>query len=128
VSELDLEEEVARIDMDPAKMMQATDPNALKAVIKEVMPVGYFVDLPTGRVGYLPAQDLGFSGGLAVLQRLFKEGQEIYVRIVCRGGAGREIISCKKPEFAPPSEQKTIESMRLHFENEKKNQGRPRRR
>mgnify|MGYP000081824567 FL=1 len=109
-------------------MMQPTDPNALKAVIKEVMPVGYFVDLPTGRVGYLPAQDLGFSGGLAVLQRLFKEGQEIYVRIVCRGGAGREIISCKKPEFAPPSEQKTIESMRLHFENEKKNQGRPRRR
>ena len=92
------------------------------------MPVGYFVDLPTGRIGYLHAQDLGFSCGLAILQRLFKEGKEIYVRIVCRGGAGREIISCKKPEFAPPSEQKTVESMRLHFENEKKNQGRPQRR
>ena len=104
-------------------MMQATDLNALKAVLKEVMPVGYFVDLPTGRVGYLPAQDLGFSGGLAVLQRLFKEGQEIYVRIVCKGGARREIISCKKL-----NDQKTIESMWLHFENKKKNRGRPRRR
>ncbi|MCO5581461.1 hypothetical protein L7F22_035346 [Adiantum nelumboides] len=128
VSELDLEEEVSRIDMDPAKMMQPGDPNAIQAVIKEVMPVGYFCNLPSGRIGYLPAQDLGFTGGLAILQRLFKEGQEITVRIVCRGGAGREIISCKKPEFAPPSEQKTIESLRLHFENEKKNMGRPRRR
>ncbi|KAI5056596.1 hypothetical protein GOP47_0028414 [Adiantum capillus-veneris] len=128
VSELDLEEEVSRIDMDPAKMMQPADPGAMQAVIKEVMPVGYFCTLPSGRIGYLPAQDLGFTGGLAILQRLFKEGQEITVRIVCRGGAGREIISCKKPEFAPPSEQKTIESLRLHFENEKKNMGRPRRR
>ncbi|KAH7404492.1 hypothetical protein KP509_15G028600 [Ceratopteris richardii] len=114
--------------MDPAKMMQPGDPGAMQAVIKEVMPVGYFLNLPTGRIGYLPAQDLGFTGGLAILQRLFKEGQEITIRIVCRGGAGREIVSCKKPEFAPPSEQKTIESLRLHFENEKKNMGRPRRR
>ncbi|KAH7301410.1 hypothetical protein KP509_23G025000 [Ceratopteris richardii] len=120
VSELDLEEEVAKIDMDPKKMMQLDDPGAIQAVIKDVMPVGYFVSLPSRRDGYLPADDLGFTGGLAVLQRLFKEGQQITVRIVCRGGAGREIVSIKKPEFAPPSEQKTIESLRLHFEQEKK--------
>ncbi|KAH7404489.1 hypothetical protein KP509_15G028500 [Ceratopteris richardii] len=109
MSESDLEKEVSRIDMDPAKMMQPGDPGAMQAVIKEVMPVGYFLNLPTGRIGYLPAQHLGFAGGFAILQRLFKEGQEITIRIVCRGGAGREIVSCKKPEFALPSEQTTIE-------------------
>ncbi|KAH7332528.1 hypothetical protein KP509_20G092600 [Ceratopteris richardii] len=128
VSELDLEEEVSRIDMDPKKMMEPGDPGAIQAVIKDVMPVGYFVSLPSGRDGYLPADDLGFTGGLAVLQRLFKEGQQITVRIVCRGGAGREIVSIKKPQFAPPSEQKTIESLRLHFEQEKKNRMNPRNR
>ncbi|KAH7331762.1 hypothetical protein KP509_20G049300 [Ceratopteris richardii] len=114
--------------MDPNKMLQPGDPNTMQAIIKDVMPVGYFVSLPTGRDGYLPADDLGFTGGLAILRKLFKEGQEITVRIVCRGGAGREIVSVKKPEFAPPSEQKTIESLRLHFENEKKNRMNPRNR
>ena len=128
MSELDLEEEVAKIDMDPKKLLQKGDPNSMQAIIKDVMPVGYILSLPTGRDAYLPADDFGFTGGLSILQRLFKEGQEITVRIVCRGGAGREIVSCKKPEFAPASEQKTIESMRLHFEWEKKNRMNPRRR
>ena len=128
VSELDLDEQVAQIDMDPKKLLQKDDPNTYQAVISDVMPVGYFLKLPTGRDAYLPADDLGFTGGLAILRRLFKEGQEITVRIVCRGGAGREIVSIKKPEFAPPSEQKTIEMMRLHFENEKKNRMNPRNR
>eukprot|EP00250_Pteridium_aquilinum_P028098 c36580_g1_i1 orf=559-1233(-) len=128
VYELDLEEQVSQIDMDPNKMLQPGDPDSMQAIIKDVMPVGYFVSLPTGRDGYLPADDLGFTGGLAILRKLFKEGQEITVRIVCRGGAGREIVSVKKKEFAPPSEQKTIESLRLHFENEKKNRMNPRNR
>ncbi|KAI5058964.1 hypothetical protein GOP47_0025283 [Adiantum capillus-veneris] len=102
VYELDLEEQVSQIDMDPNKMLQPGDPNSMQAIIKDVMPVGYFVSLPTGRDGYLPADDLGFTG--------------------------REIVSVKKPEFAPPSEQKTIESLRLHFENEKKNRMNPRNR
>lgn len=128
ISGLDLEEDVSHIDMDPKKMMAPGDPGAIYAVIKNVMPVGYLVSLPSDRDGYLPADDLGFIGGLAILQRLFKEGQEIIVCIVCCGGAGREIISIKKPEFAPPSEQKTIESLRLHFEQEKKNRMNPRNR
>jgi predicted RNA-binding protein with RPS1 domain len=128
VSELDIQEQIAQLDLEPHKLLTKGEPNTMQAVIKDVMPVGYFVSLPTGRDGYLPADDLGFTGGLAVLQRLFKEGQEITVRIVCRGGAGREIVSIKKPEFAPPSEQKTIESLRLHFENEKKNRMNPRNR
>ena len=57
---------------------------------------------------------------------LFKEGHEITVRIVCRGVARRKIVSCKNPEFAPASEPKTIESMRLHFKWEKKNRMNPR--
>jgi predicted RNA-binding protein with RPS1 domain len=128
VSELDIQEQIAQLDLEPHKLLSKGEANTMQAIIKDVMPVGYFVSLPTGRDGYLPADDLGFTGGLAVLQRLFKEGQEITVRIVCRGGAGREIVSIKKPEFAPPSEQKTIESLRLHFENEKKNRMNPRNR
>eukprot|EP00250_Pteridium_aquilinum_P015826 c22783_g4_i1 orf=1-360(-) len=42
ISELDLEEEVSRIDMDPKKMMQKGDPGGIQAIIKDVMPVGYF--------------------------------------------------------------------------------------
>ncbi|KAI5061741.1 hypothetical protein GOP47_0024246 [Adiantum capillus-veneris] len=121
VYELDLEEQVSQIDMDPNKMLQSGDPNYMQAIIKYVMPVGYFISLPTGRDGYLPADDLGFTSGLAFLHKLFKEGQEITVLIVCRDGAGRKIVSVKKPEFAPPSEQKTIESLRLHFENDRMN-------
>ncbi|KAI5073477.1 hypothetical protein GOP47_0011490 [Adiantum capillus-veneris] len=126
VYELDLDENVSQIDMDPNKMLQPRNPNSMKAIIKDVMPVGYFVSLPTDRDGYLPADDLGLIGGLAILRKLFKEGQESTVHIVCRGGAGREIVSLKKLEFSPPSEQKTIESLRLHFENEKKKRMNPR--
>ncbi|KAI5080158.1 hypothetical protein GOP47_0005637 [Adiantum capillus-veneris] len=77
------------------------------------LDLDYFISLPTGRDGYLPVNDLVFSGGLAILCKLFKEGQEITVRIVCCDGAGREIVSMKKPEFARPSEQKTIETLQL---------------
>ncbi|MCO5581943.1 hypothetical protein L7F22_035832 [Adiantum nelumboides] len=73
ISKLDLEEEVSQIDMDPKKIMQEGDALAIKAVIKDVTPVGYFVSLPSGRDGYFPADDMGFTGGLAILQRLFKE-------------------------------------------------------
>ena len=94
--------------MDLKNLLKKADPNSMQDIIKDVMPVGYILSLPTGRDAYLPADDFGFTGGLSILQRLFKEGQEITVRIVCRGGAGREIVSCKKPEFAPPERKFSV--------------------
>ncbi|MCO5560308.1 hypothetical protein L7F22_013920 [Adiantum nelumboides] len=73
ISKFDLEEEVSQIDMDPKKIMLEGDPLAIKAVIKDVTSVGYFVSLPSGKDGYLHVDDLGFTGGLAILQRFFQE-------------------------------------------------------
>ena len=55
-----------------------------------------------------------------MLQRLFRVGQEICVRIVCRGGGEREIVSMRKVEFAPHDEKKLVERVRAHFEEERR--------
>eukprot|EP00250_Pteridium_aquilinum_P002379 c12577_g1_i1 orf=328-918(-) len=108
----ELEEEAKRIDLAPHKLLEKGEPGTMQAIIKDVMPVGYFLTLPTGREGYLPALDLGFTGGIVILERLFKVGQELTVRVVRRGGGGREILSMKKPEFAPNTDPRYIFSQR----------------
>ncbi|KAH7299318.1 hypothetical protein KP509_24G005300 [Ceratopteris richardii] len=108
----ELEEEAKNIDLAPHKLLEKGEPGTMQAVIKDVMPVGYFLTLPTGREGYLPALDLGFTGGIVILERLFKVGQELTVRVVRRGGGGREILSIKKPEFAPNTDPRYIFSQR----------------
>ncbi|KAI5081337.1 hypothetical protein GOP47_0004522 [Adiantum capillus-veneris] len=108
----ELEEEAKRIDLAPHKLLEKGEPGTMQAIIKDVMPVGYFLTLPTGREGYLPALDLGFTGGIVILERLFKVGQELTVRVVRRGGGGREILSIKKPEFAPNTDPRYIFSQR----------------
>ena len=108
----ELEEEAKRIDLAPHKLLEKGEAGTMQAIIKDVMPVGYFLTLPTGREGYLPALDLGFTGGIVILERLFKVGQELTVRVVRRGGGGREILSMKKPEFAPNTDPRYIFSQR----------------
>ncbi|KAH7415443.1 hypothetical protein KP509_14G043800 [Ceratopteris richardii] len=103
-----MEEEAKNIDLAPHKLLQKGDPGTQQAIIKDVIPVGYFVTMPSGKEAYLPAQDLGFTGGLAILERLFKVGQEITVRVASIGGGGREILSIKKPEHAPPERKFTV--------------------
>lgn len=90
------------VDLPPEKMLKKGDPGTYQAKIRGVMPVGYWVTMPSGKEAYLPAQDLGFSGGLEKLRQIFQVGQEITVRVVTRGGSGREILSLKKPDPSKP--------------------------
>ena len=104
----EMEEEARNVDLAPHKLLQKGDPGTVQAVIRDTLPVGYWVTMPSGKEAYLPAQDLGFTGGLAILERLFKVGQEITVRVASIGGGGREILSIKKPEFAPPERKFSV--------------------
>ena len=104
----EMEEEARNVDLAPHKLLQKGDPGTVQAVIRDTLPVGYWVTMPSGKDAYLPAQDLGFTGGLAILERLFKVGQEITVRVASIGGGGREILSIKKPEFAPPERKFSV--------------------
>lgn len=90
------------VDMDPEKMLKPGDPNTFQATIRKAMPVGYWVTMPSGREAFLPAQDLGFLGGLEKLRSIFQPGQEVTVRVVTRGGSGREVLSLKKPDPNKP--------------------------
>ena len=40
------EEKVAKIDMDPKKLLKKGHPNSMQAIIKDVMPLGYILSLP----------------------------------------------------------------------------------
>ncbi|KAH7446177.1 hypothetical protein KP509_01G043200 [Ceratopteris richardii] len=97
----EMEEEARRVDLDPAKCLKKGDPGTVQGIIKDVIPVGYWVTLPNGKDGYLPATDLGITGGVVLLERLMKVGQEITVRVDSIGGGGREILSMKRPECVP---------------------------
>lgn len=92
----ELEEEAKKIDLDPAKLLKKGDPSTVQAVIKDIIPVGYFLAMPNGKEGFLPSTDFGFSGGVVILQRLFKVGQVLTVRVVRVGSGGREILSMRK--------------------------------
>lgn len=108
-SDADIAETIARLDLAPERMLQPGDPGTYQVRIRDVMPVGYFVDMPNGREGYLPASDFGFTGGLFVLRKMFQVGHEVTVRITERGGGGREILSMHKPDpNAPPPQRKII--------------------
>lgn len=96
-----MEEEARRVDLDPAKCLKKGDPGTVQGIIKDVIPVGYWVTCPNGKDGYLPATDLGITGGVVLLERLMKVGQEITVRVDSIGGGGREILSMKRPECVP---------------------------
>lgn len=111
----ELEEEAKKVDLAPHKLLEKGEPGTMQGIIKDVIPVGYFLTLPNGKDGYLPALDLGFTGGIVILERLFKVGQELTVRVVRHGGGGREILSMKKPEFAPNTDPKFIFSERGGF-------------
>eukprot|EP00250_Pteridium_aquilinum_P002559 c12783_g1_i1 orf=337-897(-) len=97
----EMEEEARRVDLDPAKCLKKGDPGTVQGIIKDVIPVGYWVTMPSGKDGYLPATDLGITGGVVLLERLMKVGQEITVRVDSIGGGGREILSMKRPECVP---------------------------
>lgn len=90
------EEEAAKVDLDPEKLLQPGDPDTVQATIYKTIPVGYFLTLPNGKDAYLPARELGTSGGILLLQKIFKPGQVLTVRVVRMGGGGRAIVAIRK--------------------------------
>ncbi|KAH7433803.1 hypothetical protein KP509_07G087000 [Ceratopteris richardii] len=90
------------LDLPLDKILKKGDPGTFQAVIKGVMPVGYWVTMPSGKEAYLPAQDIGLLGGLQRLQKIFRRGDEVTVRVVTRGSSGREVVSLKVPDPNKP--------------------------
>lgn len=85
-----------KYDLDPAKLLQKGDPDTIQGVIKEIITQGYFVTLPEGKEGFLSSRELGCIGGIPLLSKLMKVGQEITCRAVRVGGYGRLVIAIKK--------------------------------
>lgn len=93
-AEMDLDPN--RYDLDPEKLLKKGDPDTMQGIIKEIITQGYFVTLPEGREGFLPQRELGCIGGIPLLSKLMKVGQEITCRAVRVGGYGRLVIAIKK--------------------------------
>ncbi|MCO5566691.1 hypothetical protein L7F22_020369 [Adiantum nelumboides] len=78
----ELEEEQRTFQLDYTTIYKKGDPGTVQGVIKEIINLGYIVTLPNGREGLLAASHLGCSGGIPLLERLFKVGQEIAIRVI----------------------------------------------
>lgn len=78
----ELEEEQRTFQLDYSTIYKKGDPGTVQGVIKEIINLGYIVTLPNGREGLLAASHLGCSGGIPLLERLFKVGQEIAIRVI----------------------------------------------
>ncbi|KAH7300402.1 hypothetical protein KP509_24G060800 [Ceratopteris richardii] len=78
----ELEEEQRTFQLDYTTIYQKGHPGTVQGVIKEIIHLGYIVTLPNGREGLLAASHLGCSGGIPLLERLFKVGQEITIRVI----------------------------------------------
>lgn len=91
-----MEEEARNFQLDPAECYKKGDPNTIEGVITEIIHIGCLVTLANGRDGFLPASQLGCMGGLALLERLFKVGQEITVRVIEVPHVGRDRLFLKR--------------------------------
>lgn len=91
----DDEEERLRAELTPDKLYQPGTPGTVQAVIKDVNPVGYFVTLPNGKEAYLPASELGTSGGITLMKRLYKKGDVFTVKVIKNTTGGRDTVKVK---------------------------------
>lgn len=97
------EEERLRIELHPSKLLQKGAPGTVQAIIKDVIPVGYFLTLPNGKEVYLPYTELGCSGGVVLLERLYKVGQELTIKVIKNTQGGRDLARIKPdPTDLPP--------------------------
>ncbi|MCO5547682.1 hypothetical protein L7F22_001133 [Adiantum nelumboides] len=76
---LEIGEEERNFQVDQSKLYQKGDPGMMQGIVKDIITVVYFMSLPDGREGFLPCMRLGCIGGIALLTRLFKLGDEITV-------------------------------------------------
>ena len=92
---LEIEEEERNFQLDYSKMYKKGDEGTMQGVVKEINTVGYFMKLPNGREGFLPCSQLECMGGIPLLSRLFKVGDEITVRAEIVGDGGKDRLYCK---------------------------------
>ncbi|KAH7447512.1 hypothetical protein KP509_01G110000 [Ceratopteris richardii] len=93
---LAIEEEERNFQLDQSKLYQKGDPGTVQGIVKEIITVGYFMKLPDGREGLLPCMELGCTGGIPLLTRLFKVGDEITVRQQKMYDGGKDKLFAKK--------------------------------
>ncbi|MCO5608457.1 hypothetical protein L7F22_062667 [Adiantum nelumboides] len=93
---LEIEEEERNFQLDQSKLYQKGDPGTMQGIVKDIITVGYFMSLPDGREGFLPCMQLGCTGGIPLLTRLFKVGDEITVRQQKMYDGGKDKLFAKK--------------------------------
>ncbi|KAI5072013.1 hypothetical protein GOP47_0012119 [Adiantum capillus-veneris] len=92
----EIEDEEKYFQIDHEAMYKKGDPGTVQGIIRDYSTVGYFVTLPNKREGFLACSQLGCSGGIPLLQRLYKVGDEITVRAEIVGDGGRDRLYTKK--------------------------------
>ncbi|MCO5593980.1 hypothetical protein L7F22_047999 [Adiantum nelumboides] len=92
----EIEDEEKYFQIDHEAMYKKGDPGTVQGIIRDYSTVGYFVTLPNRREGFLACSQLGCSGGIPLLQRLYKVGDEITVRAEVVGDGGRDRLYTKK--------------------------------
>lgn len=92
----EIEDEEKYFQIDHEAMYKKGDPGTVQGIVRDHSTVGYFVTLPNRREGFLACSQLGCSGGIPLLQRLYKVGDEITVRAEIVGDGGRDRLYTKK--------------------------------
>jgi ribosomal protein S1 len=91
----EIEDEERNFQLDTSKLYKKGDPGTVQGVVKDIITVGYFMKLPNGREGFLPCSQFGCSGGIPLLTRIFKVGDEITVRAEIVGDGGKDRLYCR---------------------------------
>ena len=94
----EIEDEERNFQLDYSKLYKKGDPGTVQGVVKDIITVGYFMKLPNGREGFLPCSQFGCSGGIPLLTRIFKVGDEITVRAEIVGDGGKDKLYCRDCE------------------------------
>ncbi|KAH7424223.1 hypothetical protein KP509_12G095700 [Ceratopteris richardii] len=92
----ELEDEEKYFQIDHEVMYKKGDPGTVEGIVRDHSTVGYFVTLPNKREGFLACSQLGCSGGIPLLKRLYKVGDEITVRAEIVGDGGRDRLYTRK--------------------------------
>lgn len=77
----ELENEEKNYVLDVDALYKKGDPGTVQGIVRDIITVGYYMKLPDGREGFLPCMQFNnCPGGIPLLTRLFKVGDEITVR------------------------------------------------
>lgn len=99
----ELENEEKYYQLDTEALYKKGDPGTMQAIVRDIITVGYYMTLPDGREGFLPCMQFNSCpGGIPLLTRLFKVGDEITVRQEKMYDGGLDKLHAKPPEAPKP--------------------------